>query len=94
MTSDTTLQDTPSLDCEQTVRLLWDYLDRQLPSIDLDAVDRHLHQCKANCASHFEFERAFLDVMHAARPQVVASDTLRLRVLALIASERGTATDA
>ncbi len=91
MTTDTVSQEELSLNCEQTVRLLWDYLDRQLPSIDAEAVDRHLHDCKTHCASHFEFERAFLAVMRASRPHVVASDTLRLRVLSLIASERGQA---
>jgi anti-sigma factor RsiW len=82
--TDSPLQEPPVLDCEQTVRRLWDYLDRQLSAIDRDAVDRHLHDCKANCASHFAFEQAFLDVVREARPRVVASDVVRQRVRSLL----------
>ncbi len=76
--------DVPVLDCEQTVRLLWDYLDRQLSALDVQAVDQHLRACRTNCASHFAFERAFLEVVHQARPQCVASDVLRTRVRELV----------
>jgi predicted anti-sigma-YlaC factor YlaD len=72
------------LDCEQTVRRLWDYLDRQLPAVDMHAVDQHLRDCQHKCASHFAFERAFLDVLRTARPRVVTSDALRLRVTSLL----------
>ncbi len=77
----------PILDCEQTVRRLWDYLDRQLSAMDMQAVDQHLHDCKAKCASHFVFERAFLGVVRSARPINVASDALRLRVTALLTKD-------
>ena len=80
MTAQATLPEPPVLDCEQTVRMLWDYLDQQLPELDVCAVDRHLHECKARCASHFAFERAFLEVMHSSKPRIIASDTLRARV--------------
>lgn len=72
------------LDCEQTVRRLWDYLDRELSDVDVRAVDRHLQECRAGCPSHFAFERAFLEVTRSARPRVTASDGMRKRVLALL----------
>ena len=84
MTISSAAPETPVLDCEQTVRLLWDYLDRQLAAVDVQAVDEHLRVCHSNCASHFAFERAFLDLMHSARPNTVASDVVRARVRALI----------
>lgn len=84
MSTDTAVNEIRVLDCEQTVRLLWDYLDRQLPVLDMQAVDRHLAECKAKCASHFAFERAFLDVIRSARSTTVASDVLQLRVRALM----------
>jgi anti-sigma factor RsiW len=83
----------PLLNCEQTVRRLWDYLDRQLSALDTEAVDQHLRDCKASCASHFAFERSFLQLVHAARPRNVATDTLRLRIAALVGSDDFTTTD-
>jgi anti-sigma factor RsiW len=90
-TTDAMLTEPRMLDCEQTVRMLWDYLDQELSALDVRAVDRHLHECKAKCASHFAFERAFLKVMHSSRPRTLASDALRARVRALIDAERANA---
>ncbi len=84
MTTETAFLDIPALNCEATVRRLWDYLDQQLSALDTRAVDKHLRDCKFNCQSHFEFERAFLDVVRSARPNVQASDVLRDRVRALM----------
>ena len=84
MTTDTLQQEIPLLDCEQTVRRLWDYLDQQLSVLDMQAVDKHLSECKTKCASHFAFESAFLDVMRKSRPTVLATDVLQLRVRALM----------
>jgi len=80
------LTDAPGLSCEQTVRRLWDYLDHQLSAADTRSVEQHLRDCQANCASHFEFERTFLQIMRGARPTSPASDVLRARVTALIAN--------
>lgn len=92
MTPHSTLPEPPVLDCEQTVRMLWDYLDKELSELDVRAVDRHLAECKARCPSHFAFERAFLQVMHTSRPRTLASDTLRARVRALVDAERANST--
>jgi len=88
MTAQPTMLEPPVLDCEQTARLLWDYLDQQLPEVDVRAVDQHLLECKTRCAPHFAFEHAFLELVHTARPRVIASDTLRARVRALIEADQ------
>src|SRR3954469_16501664 len=67
-------------ECEAIVRRLWPYLDDKLPDTDKERVTRHLEEC-GDCASHFDYARAFLDAVHAARPAVEADDALRVRVL-------------
>ena len=70
----------PVLDCEQTVRRLWDYLDHQLSPLETEAVAIHLRDCRAKCASHFEFEHAFLQLLRSSVPRPRASDAMRDRV--------------
>ena len=70
-------------DCREAVRRLWDYLDRELVEIEVVAVDVHLRECD-RCPGHFEFERAFLAAVHAARDERVASAKLRDRVRAIL----------
>jgi anti-sigma factor (TIGR02949 family) len=69
--------------CEETVRRLWDYLDRRLSQDDLDAIDRHLADCD-KCPPHFDIERRFLDAVRAARSDAVAPDELRARILGIL----------
>ena len=83
----------PPLTCEQTVRRLWDYLDRELTDVDATAVERHLQDCSSQCASHFAFERAFLDVTRSARPQIATSVELRQRVSAILGISSTTRTN-
>ncbi len=87
MNASLTVAEPPVLDCEQTVRRLWDYLDQQLSVLETHAVDQHLRDCKTMCASHFAFERAFLGVVRSARPTNVVSDALRLRIQALMTKD-------
>jgi anti-sigma factor RsiW len=82
-------RETPVFDCEQTVRLLWDYLDGQLGAVDLAAVDAHLASCE-RCPPHFAFEQRFLDAMREARAAVHSPDAstlqaMRRRVIARLA---------
>ena len=79
MTSDTLVHTAPVFDCKETVRRLWDYLDRELSADDMAAIDTHLAAC-SQCPPHFTFERQFLAALHAARSQDAASDGLRARV--------------
>ena len=70
-------------ECEAIVRRLWPYLDDRLPDSDRERVTRHLEECAA-CVSHFDFARAFLDAVHAARPAEVEDEALQARVLAAL----------
>ena len=83
--------DLPAFDCQQTVRRLWDYLDGQLETIDLRAVDAHLAHCE-KCPPHFVFEHRFLQAVRASRAATVTPErsktlALRDRVVAMLAAE-------
>ena len=86
MTSDTLHHTLPVFDCMETVRRLWDYLDRELSDDDMAAIDAHLAAC-SQCPPHFTFERQFLAALKAARSQDGASSGLRARVR--VALEQG-----
>jgi anti-sigma factor (TIGR02949 family) len=73
-------------ECEAIVRRLWPYIDGKLPDSDRERVTQHLEQC-ANCLSHFDFARAFLDAVHASRPAAPDDDALRARVLAALSAQ-------
>jgi anti-sigma factor (TIGR02949 family) len=70
-------------ECEAIVRRLWPYVDDRLPASDRERVTRHLEEC-TDCLSHFDFARAFLDAVHAARPPATEDAALRARVLAAL----------
>jgi anti-sigma factor RsiW len=70
-------------ECEAIVRRLWPYLDDKLSGSDRERVTLHLEEC-VDCHSHFDFARAFLDAVHAARPAINPDDALRARVLAAL----------
>jgi mycothiol system anti-sigma-R factor len=42
--------------CEEAVRKLYEYLDKELDQEAADQLDKHLELCKS-CCDHFEFER-------------------------------------
>ena len=44
------------IDCEQALRQIFDYLDRELEEHERAAMQQHLHTCKS-CFSRVEFER-------------------------------------
>jgi anti-sigma factor (TIGR02949 family) len=73
-------------ECEAIVRRLWPYVDDKLPDSDRERVTRHLEEC-ADCLSHFDFARAFLDAVHAASPPAKEDDALRARVIAALTDQ-------
>ena len=73
-------------ECEAVVRRLWPYLDGALPEIDRERIVRHIQRC-ANCASHVDFARAFLEAVRTARPPVDEFAALRSRVGVALAAE-------
>jgi len=44
------------IDCEQALRQIFEYLDRELGEHERVAMQQHLHTCKS-CFSRVEFER-------------------------------------
>lgn len=48
------------IDCEQALRQVFEFIDRELGEADRDAMARHLHTCKS-CFSRVEFERLLKD---------------------------------
>ena len=78
--------DSRRTECEAIVRQLWPFVDGKLPDSDRERVTRHLEEC-ANCLSHFDFARAFLDAVHAARPEAKDDEALRARVLAALSNQ-------
>ena len=83
MTSRTIDHTVPVFSCLETVRRLWDYLDRELSAEDMQAIDAHLAEC-AKCPPHFAFEQAFLLAVNAAQSQTPAGNDLRSRVRAAL----------
>jgi anti-sigma factor (TIGR02949 family) len=78
--------DSRRTECEAIVRRLWPFVDDKLPDSDREQVTRHLEEC-ADCLSHFDFARAFLDAVHAARPAEQDDEALRARVLAALSNQ-------
>lgn len=72
--------------CREIVRQLWPYLDGALPDEWQARVSAHLEGC-ANCRSHYDFERAFLEAVRATHGLDGDFEPLRARVLAALAAE-------
>jgi anti-sigma factor RsiW len=66
------------IDCEATIRRLWDYLDGRLPEMARDEVEEHLATC-AYCAPHFVFAHTMQGALAASTPPASDSDEDRLR---------------
>jgi anti-sigma factor (TIGR02949 family) len=49
------MSDTHDMGCEQALKRLVEFVDRELPESEHDSVERHLRICR-NCCSRMEFE--------------------------------------
>ncbi|MGH7582751.1 MAG: anti-sigma factor family protein [Gemmatimonadales bacterium] len=67
-------------DCEQTIRGLWDYLDRALDAPTMAAIDAHLARC-GYCRAHAAFEQTLIARLHGLRRECDDPVRLRTRVL-------------
>lgn len=76
MTNDTTMR------CEDALRLLAEYLDRELGDAEHAAVERHLHTCRS-CYSRAEFERRLKGQLAGLRAADVP-DSLERRIRHLL----------
>ena len=73
--------------CEDIRERLALYLDNELQGAERAAVEAHLQNCDA-CASFFEKEVSFLNVVRESEPLHVASPELRAKVQKIIAGSQ------
>lgn len=70
------------IDCEEVIRLLFEYLDRELDPARSNDIDRHLERCR-ECFSRAEFEKKLRARVRAAAEDE-APPRLRHRVRRMI----------
>jgi anti-sigma factor (TIGR02949 family) len=49
------MSDTDTIDCDQALKRLLEFIDHELPDREHDGVERHLRTCRT-CFSRMEFE--------------------------------------
>jgi anti-sigma factor (TIGR02949 family) len=76
------------LSCEESLALVYEFLDGELPPARNEAVRRHVQKCR-HCYPYFDFERLFLDYLHEAGNQPRANPELESRIRALIGGGQG-----
>ncbi len=74
------------LSCEESLALVYEFLDGELAAERNEAVRRHVQKCR-RCYPHFDFERLFLDYLHEAGGAGVANPDLERRIRELIAED-------
>lgn len=81
------MSDAAMLSCREAVERLWAFIDDELPESDAAAVRKHLEAC-SRCYPHFDFQKAFCDLLRTCRQEDAPAD-LRRRIFAeLLAEER------
>lgn len=70
------------INCEQALRHVFDYLDRELGEQEHAAMERHLQACKG-CFSRTEFERLLKGKVRELREEK-ASESAEQRIKALL----------
>jgi anti-sigma factor (TIGR02949 family) len=73
--------------CEEMLRRLDDYLDRELTPKEMRKAEEHLATCEA-CAREFGFEASVIRAVRAKLRQVEVPPTLMDRVAMSLARER------
>lgn len=69
--------------CEESLALVYEFLDGELDAESGERVRRHLETCR-RCWPYFDFERHFLDTLREAGGTGAASPDLARRVRALL----------
>lgn len=49
-------KDVKEIECEEAIRMVLEYLDNELEHRDHDALENHIHKCRA-CFTRVEFEK-------------------------------------
>ena len=73
------MTETPEkLECEQAIKMILEYLDKELSGHEHEAMDAHLETCRS-CFSRLEFEKMLKGKMNAL-PIQKAPDSLRDKI--------------
>lgn len=67
-----------TIECEEAIRLVLDYLDNEMSEDDHDAMEQHLHTCRS-CFSRVEFEKRLKGKLHKV-DSIGAPDALKDRI--------------
>jgi anti-sigma factor (TIGR02949 family) len=73
------MSETDDVGCEQALKRLLEFIDRELSESDHDSVERHLRTCRS-CYSRMEFERRLkqrLSALSADDVPVKSRDRIR-----------------
>jgi anti-sigma factor (TIGR02949 family) len=76
------MSETDEIGCEQALKRLLEFIDRELSESDHDGVERHLRTCRS-CFSRMEFERRLKQRL-SALPADDVPEKSRNRIRALI----------
>ena len=74
--------------CEQSLRLLHEYLDGELDHLTASQVEEHFEVCKA-CWPHLNFEERFRERLRRAGERECCPDDVRASVMAAIDEAEG-----
>lgn len=80
MTTPMTLAGNDPMTCHEAVRVLWDYLDRELDDALRARVREHLAECH-HCRSQYTFEGNFLRTVGSVIEEPIETSALRARIL-------------
>jgi len=73
------MSETPrKLNCDEAIRMLYEFLDNELAQHDHAAVEAHLKTCRA-CFSRMEFDKRLHGMVKGPAEETVP-DALRLRI--------------
>jgi mycothiol system anti-sigma-R factor len=71
-------EDLKELECDEAIRMVLEYLDNELEGHDHEALEAHIHKCRA-CYTRVEFEKR-LKGMVKETPAASAPDSLKLKI--------------
>ncbi len=74
------------LTCEETFRRLDDYLDRELPDMEMEQVREHLATCEW-CAHEYRFEATLLEAVRTKINRIAVPSDLMGRISASLSRE-------
>ena len=70
--------DPKELECDEAIRMVLEYLDNELESHDHNALEAHIHKCRA-CYTRVEFEKRLKGMVKEA-PEISVPDSLKSKI--------------